>query len=319
MDGRDETQREREPHPMLEVHDSRRGHIPGSEGARSKTRGIISHAGGARSMRGGGGGGLTSQAGDGLHDPERGPTPRGDPCPGGVAKTDPAPRRKRGVAWPARSWGLPGGGRGLGGGGVATDAIRGAWSPPPPRRRRRARRTVRVGGGGCAPLPAPRHGLLPPHPPAPPYRGEKPPSPPRSALECTYPKPWLLPGVVLRDGSERRERATKLAGTERSAGRAHSEAPAARADCGARQPISERGAFHSPGGAGGGWEWGRGGTNAWGGQGEPRSDRWAVGGEQGALGRHHFVAAGDDRGILGAAGSQPKGQDCRCVSGNRVS
>lgn len=174
------------------------------------------------------------------------------------------------------------------------------------------------GGGGCAPLPAPRHGLLPPHPPAPPYRGEKPPSPPRSALECTYPKPWLLPGVVLRDGSERRERATKLAGTERSAGRAHSEAPAARADCGARQPISERGAFHSPGGAGGGGEWGRGGTNAWGGQGEPRSDRWAVGGEQGALGRHHFVAAGDDRGILGAAGSQPKGQDCRCVSGNRV-
>lgn len=202
---------------------------------------------------------------------------------------------------------------------MATDAIRGAWSPPPPRRRRRARRTVRVWGGGCAPLPAPRHGLLPPHPPAPPYRGEKPPSPPRSALECTYPKPWLLPGVVLRDGSERRERATKLAGTERSAGRAHSEAPAARADCGARQPISERGAFHSPGGAGGGWEWGRGGTNAWGGQGEPRSDRWAVGGEQGALGRHHFVAAGDDRGILGAAGSQPKGQDCRCVSGNRVS
>lgn len=268
---------------------------------------------------GGGGGGLTSQAGDGLHDPERGPTPRGDPCPGGVAKTDPAPRRKRGVAWPARSWGLPGGGRGLDGGGVATDAIRGAWSPPPPRRRRRARRTVRVGGeGGCAPLPAPRHGLLPPRPPAPPYRGEKPPSPPRSALECTYPKPWLLPGVVLRDGSERRERATKLAGTERSAGRAHSEAPAARADCGARQPISERGAFHSPGGAGGGGEWGRGGTNAWGGQGEPRSDRWAVGGEQGALGRHHFVAAGDDRGILGAAGSQPKGQDCRCVSGNRV-
>lgn len=149
MDGRDETQREREPHPMLELHDSRRGHIPGSEGARSKTRGIISHAGGARSMRGGGGGGLTSQAGDGLHDPEWGPTPRGDPCPGGVAKTDPAPRRKRGVAWPARSWGLPGGGRGLGGGGVATDAIRGAWSPPPPRRRRRARRTVRVGGGGA--------------------------------------------------------------------------------------------------------------------------------------------------------------------------
>ena len=96
---------------------------------------------------GGGGGGLTSQAGDGLHDPEWGPTPRGDPCPGGVAKTDPAPRRKRGVAWPARSWGLPGGGRGLGGGGVATDAIRGAWSPPPPRRRRRARRTVRVWGG----------------------------------------------------------------------------------------------------------------------------------------------------------------------------
>lgn len=283
---------------------NKRNHIP--------CWGCTIHAGG------GGGGGLTSQAGDGLHDPERGPTPRGDPCPGGVAKTDPAPRRKRGVAWPARSWGLPGGGRGLDGGGVATDAIRGAWSPPPPRRRRRARRTVRVGGGGCAPLPAPRHGLLPPRPPAPPYRGEKPPSPPRSALECTYPKPWLLPGVVLRDGSERRERATKLAGTERSAGRAHSEAPAARADCGARQPISERGAFHSPGGAGGGGEWGRGGTNAWGGQGEPRSDRWAVGGEQGALGRHHFVAAGDDRGILGAAGSQPKGQDCRCVSGNRV-
>lgn len=51
MDGRDETQREREPHPMLEVHDSRRGHIPGSEGARSKTRGIISHAGGARSSK----------------------------------------------------------------------------------------------------------------------------------------------------------------------------------------------------------------------------------------------------------------------------
>lgn len=120
---------------------------------------------------GGGGGGLTSQAGDGLHDPERGPTPRGDPCPGGVAKTDPAPRRKRGVAWPARSWGLPGGGRGLDGGGVATDAIRGAWSPPPPRRRRRARRTVRVGGGGVRPAPCP-----PTRPP--------PPAPARAAL------PW---------------------------------------------------------------------------------------------------------------------------------
>lgn len=80
MDGRDETQREREPHPMLEVHDSRRGHIPGSEGARSKTRGIISHAGGARSMRGGGGGagshprletGCTIQSGA----PHRGETP----------------------------------------------------------------------------------------------------------------------------------------------------------------------------------------------------------------------------------------------------
>lgn len=319
MDGRDETQREREPHPMLEVHDSRRGHIPGSEGARSKTRGIISHAGGARSMRGGGVGagshprletGCTIQSGA----PHRGETP----AQGAWPKQTPPPDGNG--AWP----GLPAAGVSREGGVASTE---GAWRrtplggrgplPLPAGGGARGGRCV-WGGGGCAPLPAPRHGLLPPRPPAPPYRGEKPPSPPRSALECTYPKPWLLPGVVLRDGSERRERATKLAGTERSAGRAHSEAPAARADCGARQPISERGAFHSPGGAGGGGEWGRGGTNAWGGQGEPRSDRWAVGGEQGALGRHHFVAAGDDRGILGAAGSQPKGQDCRCVSGNRV-
>lgn len=134
MDGRDETQREREPHPMLELHDSRRGHIPGSEGARSKTRGIISHAGGARSMRGGGGGGLTSQAGDGLHDPERGPTPRGDPCPGGVAKTDPAPPDGNG-AWP----GLPAAGVSREGGVASAEE---AWRRTP------------LGGRGPLPLPA---------------------------------------------------------------------------------------------------------------------------------------------------------------------
>lgn len=172
MDGRDETQREREPHPMLEVHDSRRGHIPGSEGARSKTRGIISHAGGARSMRGGGGGGLTSQAGDGLHDPERGPTPRGDPCPGGVAKTDPAPPDGNG-AWP----GLPAAGVSREGGVASAE---GAWRrtplggrgplPLPAGGGARGGRCV-CGGGGVRPAPCP-----PTRPP--------PPAPARAAL------PW---------------------------------------------------------------------------------------------------------------------------------
>ncbi|XP_042686336.1 rhomboid domain-containing protein 2 [Centrocercus urophasianus] len=49
-----------------------------------------------------------------------------------------------------------------------------------------------------------------------------------------------------------------------------------------------------------------------------RRPRAHGGGEQGALGRHHFVAAGGDRGTLGAAGSQPKRQGCRCVSVHRL-
>lgn len=134
MDGRDETQREREPHPMLEVHDSRRGHIPGSEGARSKTRGIISHAGGARSMRGGGGGagshprletGCTIQSGA----PHRGETP----AQGAWPKQTPPPDGNG--AWP----GLPAAGVSREGGVASTE---GAWRRTP------------LGGRGPLPLPA---------------------------------------------------------------------------------------------------------------------------------------------------------------------
>lgn len=49
----------------------------------------------------------------------------------------------------------------------------------------------------------------------------------------------------------RRERKEHRDRPARRAGRAHTEAPAARADCGAGRPISARGAYHSLGKRGG--------------------------------------------------------------------
>lgn len=118
MDGRDETQREREPHPMLEVHDSRRGHIPGSEGARSKTRGIISHAGGARSMRGGGWGRAHIPGWRRAARSRAGPHTEGRPLPRGRGQNRPRPPTETGRGLACPQLGSPG---------------RGAW----PRRRRR--------------------------------------------------------------------------------------------------------------------------------------------------------------------------------------
>ena len=134
MDGRDETQREREPHPMLEVHDSRRGHIPGSEGARSKTRGIISHAGGARSMRGGGWGRAHIPGWRRAARSRAGPHTEGRPLPRGAWPKQTPPPDGNG-AWP----GLPAAGVSREGGVASTE---GAWRRTP------------LGGRGPLPLPA---------------------------------------------------------------------------------------------------------------------------------------------------------------------
>lgn len=318
MDGRDETQREREPHPMLEVHDSRRGHIPGSEEARSKTRGIISHAGGARSMRGGEAGshprletGCTIQSGA----PHRGETP----AQGAWPKQTPPPTENG--AWP----GLPAAGVSREGGVASAE---GAWRRTP------------LGGRGPLPLPAGGgarggrcvwggRGVRPT--PCPPTR-PPPPAPARAAL------PWgkaavpsaLRARVHLPEAMAAAWRCA--AGRERAAG-ASNEVSRDRAQ---RRPRAQRGTRSSRrlrGPAanqrarsvplarrrGGGRGVGQGRYQRAGWTGGAALGSVGGGGEQGALGRHHFVAAGDDRGILGAAGSQPKGQDCRCVSGNRVS
>lgn len=180
-------------------------HIPGSEGARSKTREITSHAGGSQS----GVMGITSHAGGaqfrvggshpmlGVHDTRgiahipawrcavqtrAGPHTEGRPLPRRRGRTDPAPKGKRGVAQPARNWGLSGGG--------VASAER-AWPRPPLGGRgplpllagggARGGRCVRGGRGG------PPRSLPPTRPPPPaPARAastrEKPPSPPRAAL-----------------------------------------------------------------------------------------------------------------------------------------
>lgn len=134
MDGRDETQREREPHPMLEVHDSRRGHIPGSEGARSKTRGIISHAGGARSMRGGGWGRAHIPGWRRAARSRAGPHTEGRPLPRGAWPKQTPPPDGNG-AWP----GLPAAGVSREGGVASAEE---AWRRTP------------LGGRGPLPLPA---------------------------------------------------------------------------------------------------------------------------------------------------------------------
>lgn len=172
-------------------------HIPRSEGARSKTR-ETSHAGGSQS----GVMGITSHAGGaqfrvggshpmlGVHDTRgscavqtrAGPHTEGRPLPRRRGRTDPAPKGKRGVARPARNWGLSGGG--------VASAER-AWPRPPLGGRgplpllagggARGGRCVRGGRGG------PPRSLPPTRPPPPaPARAastrEKPPSPPRAAL-----------------------------------------------------------------------------------------------------------------------------------------